>query len=218
MKKIIIFGSGIMAKIAHFYFCRDSHYDIVSFCTDRSYRVTNEFCGLPVVNFEDVEKSYPPDLYDMFIAVGPSKMNSIRELKFNEARKKGYKLATYKSPYSICDSAVGENTFIGDMAIIHPFVEVGENNLIWEYALLGNNCKIASHGYFSPRSTVSTFATVEDNVLLGTGSIIKTGVTVARKSLIGASCYISANTKENGVYGEKSSILYGCIGDKLDIS
>jgi len=41
---------------------------------------------------------------------------------------------------------------------------------------------------------------------------------VAKQTLVGAAAYISANTEEKGVYGEKSSELYGCISDKLDIS
>lgn len=217
MKKLVIFGNGIMAKIAHFYFCRDSQYEVVAFTVDKIYNSIDKFCTLQVVNFEEVESIYPPEHYEMFIAIGPSKMNSIRELKFIEAKKKGYVLATYISPHAICDSKVGENTFVCDMAIINPFVIVGHNILIWEYVRLGNDCIVGDHCYFSPRASISTLAEIEDNVILGTGSVVKTGVKVAKKSLVGATCYISSNTKENGVYGEKCSPLYGCISDKIEI-
>lgn len=218
MRKLIIFGTGLMAQIAHFYFRRDSRYETTAFAVDGTYKTSDEFCGVPVVVFDSIEQTHPPDKYDIFIAVGAGKMNSIREAKFYEAKKKGYQLAVYKSPSAICDSPVGENTFIGDMAIVHPFVEIGNNNLIWEYALIGNNSKVGSHGYFAPRSVVSTFVTIEDNVILGTGAIVKTRVRVAKKTLAGASCYISTDTKENSVYGEKCSLFLGCISDKVEIS
>lgn len=217
-KKIIIFGADLLAKMVYHYFKRDNQYQIEAFTVDQKFIVDDTFMGLNVVSFENIEKLYPPSEYEMFIAIGPSRMNENRTKKFYEAKNKGYTLAKYISSSAICESEVGENTFVGDMAIINPFVQIGENNFFWEHTFIGNDSIIGNHSFFSPKSVVSTFSRIGDNVILGTGSIIKTSVNVAKKTLVGAASYISEDTKEYGVYGEKNSTLYGCISDKINIS
>jgi FlaA1/EpsC-like NDP-sugar epimerase len=78
-KQLVIFGSGDIAQLAHYYFSTDSDYEIVAFTVDAKYIEKSEFCGLPVVAFEDVVKKYPPDSYDFFIALSYSKFNSVRK-------------------------------------------------------------------------------------------------------------------------------------------
>ena len=56
-KPLVIFGSGDIAQLAHYYFSRDSNYEVVAFTVDANYIKESEFCGLPVVAFEDVAKS-----------------------------------------------------------------------------------------------------------------------------------------------------------------
>lgn len=207
-----------MAKMIYYYYNRDFPSTVVAFTVDKKYITDDHFQGLPVVPFEEVENRYPTSEYEIFVAIGPSKMNDNRVKKVVEAREKGYTLAKYISPFAICGSEVGENTFVGDMAIINPFVEIGENNMFWEHVFIGNDCVIGNNCFISPKTIVSTFSRVEDNVVLGSGSIVKTSVKVAKKSLVGAASFVSDDTKENGVYGEKSSPLYGCISDKINIS
>ena len=206
-----------MAKMIHFYFSRDAGYDIVAFTVDAQYN-SGPTCGLDVFDFEHIEKTHPPSAHDLFVAIGPSRMNALREKKYLEAKEKGYRLASYISPRAVCDSPVGENTFVADMAAISPFVTIGHDNFFYEGAICSNDTTIGNHCYFSPRCYVGSFCEVRDNSILGAGSVLKSGVVVAKQTLIGAAAYISANTEEKGVYGEKSSELYGCISDKLDIS
>lgn len=218
MKKLIIFGNSSMARIGHFYFSRDSNYAVAGFTVDARYNNQGPSCGLEVFDFERIEETHPPATHDMFVAIGPSRMNGLREAKFLEARAKGYRLASYVSPRSVCESAIGENTFVADMVVIAPFVRVGEDNYFYDGAICSNDSIIGNHCYFAPRSYVGSLCEVRDNSILGAGSVLKSGVVVARQTLVGASAYISTHTEEKGVYGERSSELYGCISDKVDIS
>jgi UDP-3-O-[3-hydroxymyristoyl] glucosamine N-acyltransferase len=133
-------------------------------------------------------------------------------------KEKGYRLASYLSPRSVCSSPTGENTFVADLAVIAPFVSVGDNNYFYDGAICSNDSVIGNHCYFAPRAYVGSLCEVRDNSVLGAGAVLKSGVVVAKQTLVGAAAYISSNTKEKGVYGEKNSELYGCISDKLDIS
>lgn len=217
-KKLLIFGNDIMGKLMHYYFSRDSEYQVVAFTVDEKYKNADSYLGLPIVSFENIETSFSPNEYCVFIAIGPSKMNTNREAKFREAKNKGFQCANYISPNASCNSEIGENNFIGDMAVINPFVKIGNNNLIWEHCIVSADSIIENNCYLSPNSSVGTFATIKNNSIVGAGSVVKTSVIVAEKTLIGASCYISTNTKPMGVYGEKNSILYGCISDKINIA
>jgi UDP-3-O-[3-hydroxymyristoyl] glucosamine N-acyltransferase len=218
MKNLVIFGNASMAKVSHYYFSRDSDYTVAAFTVDAGYNDKGSICGLEVLDFERIEDVYPPDTSAMFIAIGPSRMNGVREAKFLDAKKKGYRLASYLSPRSVCGSVVGENTFVADMVVIAPFVTIGHDNYFYDGAICSNDAIIGSHCYFAPRSYVGSLCDVRDNSILGAGAVLKSGVVVARQTLVGASAYISANTQENGVYGERNSEIYGRISDKLDIS
>ena len=208
----------MMAKVVHFYFNRDSNYEIAGFTVDKRFNNQGAMCGLDVFDFESLEETHPPSDHELFIAIGPSKMNAVREQKFHEAKAKGYRLASYISPHAICASPVGENSFVSDMAVITPFSNIGDNNFFYEGVVVSNDASIGNNCYFSPQSYVGTFCRVMDNAILGTGSILKSSVTVARKTLVGASAYISRDTKENGVYGERNAEFFGCISGKIDIS
>lgn len=218
MKKLVIFGNTIVAKLAHYYFTRDSGYKIEAFVVDSQYITEPTFLGLPVVAFENIQKTHPAKDFDLFIAVGPNKMNAVREAKFYEAKKMGYRFANYVSPSAVCNSELGENSLVADMAVINPFVKIGDNNFFWESCLISNDCEIKSHCYFSPKSVVSSFCEVGNNSIVGTSSVVKARVLIAEQTLIGANCYIAKDTEFKGVYGRKSTELLGCISDKVDIS
>jgi sugar O-acyltransferase (sialic acid O-acetyltransferase NeuD family) len=218
MKKLVIFGNTIVAKLAHHYFSRDSEYKVEAFTVDPAYLLETSLWGLPVVSFANLNETHPVSDYFVFIAIGPNKMNALRAEKFFEAKAKGYRFASYVSPHAVCNSKLGENTLVADGAIINPFVEMGHNNCFWEFSLISNDCVIRNHCYFSPKSVISSFSEIKDNSIIGTGSIVKARVTVAEKTLVGAGCYISKDTEVSGVYGEKSSSLLGCISEKIDIS
>lgn len=68
-KPLVIFGSGDIAQLAHYYFSADSNYEVVAFTIDSHYINDPEFCGLPVVAFEEVTQKYPPESFDFFVAL-----------------------------------------------------------------------------------------------------------------------------------------------------
>ena len=95
MKKIIIFGSDAFAQVAHFYFTKDSPYDVVAFTAHERFLKNKELFGLPVLPFETIETNYPPSKFSMFVAIAYSKINHVRAKVFEEAKSKGYNLVSY---------------------------------------------------------------------------------------------------------------------------
>src|SRR5262245_2668900 len=97
MKPVVVFGSGEIAQLAHYFFTHDARYPVAAFTVDAAYLTSASFCDLPVVAFEEIEHRYPPAQYDMFVAVSYAKVNSLRADKFHAARNKGYSLVSYVS-------------------------------------------------------------------------------------------------------------------------
>lgn len=218
MKKLVVFGAAEMARLIHFYFSREKSREIAAFTVDRRYNGGHRFCGLDVVDFEDIKSHYPPSDYDLFLAIGPTKMNAVRQQKFLEAKNLGYELATYVSPKAVCDSLIGENCFVADYAVVNPFATVGKNNFIFEHALVSNESVVGDNCYISPRATVGTFSRIGDNSFLGTASVVSTRVIVGKNCLVGAKCYITSDTEISSVFGQKQSMYLGNASHKIDVS
>ena len=86
MAKLVIFGSGDIARLAHRYFTRDSHHEVVAFTVDAAYRQEPSLQGLPLVDFERVAERFPPGPFKMFIAVAYGHPNETRARNFLRAK------------------------------------------------------------------------------------------------------------------------------------
>ena len=79
---LVIFGTSDIAELAHFYFSKDSEYEIVAFTIDRPFISADQFCGLPVIAFEDIAENFPADKNEMFIALSYARINQTRKDKY----------------------------------------------------------------------------------------------------------------------------------------
>ena len=66
MEEIVIFGTGDIAQIANYYFKIDSNYKVVAFTIDGDYITSSDFESLPVIPFENLEKTFPANKFKMF--------------------------------------------------------------------------------------------------------------------------------------------------------
>lgn len=202
MQKLIIFGTQDIAKLAHFYFEQDSPYQVVAFTVDAAYRDRETFQGLPVVDFEEVEKSYPPEAYAMFIAVSYVKMNQLRAQKYQEAKAKGYALPSYVSSRCtyLSQHSPGDNCFILEDNIIQPFVKIGNNVTIWSGGHIGHDSLIKDHCYITSHVVVSGRVTIEPYCFLGVNATLRNGITLGESSLIGAGASLMQDSEPHSVY------------------
>lgn len=96
--KLVIFGTKEIAEVIAFYFDCDSSYKVAAFTADGAYIDAPTFMGKPVVPFEEITQHYPPDEYQMFIAVSYQKVNRIRAQKFAEAKASGTRSPATSAP------------------------------------------------------------------------------------------------------------------------
>src|SRR5690242_538889 len=123
-KKLVIFGTGDIARLAHVYFSTDSKYKVVAFTVDRAYCKDSKCNDLPLVPFDEVAKKYPASTHSMFVALSYSGMNALRAERYADAKRMGYALATYVSSRCtwLSEHAPGDNCFILEDNTVQPFV------------------------------------------------------------------------------------------------
>ena len=108
-RPLVIFGTSDIAQLAHYYFTRDCGAEVAAFTVDGAFLRDERFCGCPVVPFESVATSHPPSDYDLFVALGYSKLNTVRRDRYEAARSAGYTCPSYVSPRAsiLNDQAIG---------------------------------------------------------------------------------------------------------------
>lgn len=201
-KPLVIFGSGDIAQLAHYYFSTDSNYEVVAFTVDANYIKESEFCGLPVVAFEDVAKKYPPDSYDFFIALSYSKLNAIRKEKFLAAKEKGYKLASFISSRAtvLNDGKIGENCFVLEDNTIQPFVRIGNNVTLWSGNHIGHHSIIRDHTFIASHAVISGGVEIGEQCFVGVNATLRDHIKIGNCCVVGAGALLLADAAPEGVY------------------
>ena len=201
-KKLVIFGNGVMAQLANYYFNIDSEYEVVAFIVDRKYLVAPLFEDKPVIAFDAMEDNFSKNDVEVFIGLSYSNMNRDRAAKFYEVKEKGYKVTSYissKCSY-LSQFEPGENVFIFEDNTIQPFVKIGDNVILWSGNHIGHHSTIHAHNFVSSHVVISGFCVINSFCFLGVNATLAHKITLASGTLLGAGVVITKDTEENSVY------------------
>jgi len=200
--KIVIFGAGKIADEAYFYLTNDSPHEVVAFTVDREHLNTGEKLGLPVVSFEDITGAYPPDEFQMFVAVGYQDLNKFRALKYEEAKAKGYKLISYVSSRAsnVGDVKIGDNCFVLEFVTLQPCATVGNNVFLWSGNHVGHHASVGDHCYIAGQVVISGNTKIEPYCFVGVSATLGHEITIGEESFIGAGSLITKNVAPGSVY------------------
>lgn len=210
MKQVVLFGTQKMAEMVHFYMTKDSDCEPVAFTVDAARQDRSEFCGLPVVPFEEVERRYPPDGFGMFVAIGYTKLNKPRAAKFQEAKDKGYRLMSYVCSKIMAFEPVeaGENCFILEGQVIQPRVRFGDDVVVWSGNHFGHDVTVGDHTWIASHVVLSGGVQVGRSCFIGINAAVRDGVVIGDETIIGAGAVILRNTKPREVYVGKQTEKY----------
>jgi sugar O-acyltransferase (sialic acid O-acetyltransferase NeuD family) len=202
IKKIVVFGIGDFARQVTFYFKNDSNFEIVAYTVDAKFNNEKSFLDLPVVDFEQIHEKYPPEKYEMFIAIGFNKLNKTREVKFKEAKTKGYKLVSYICSKNFVwnDLEIGENCFIMEGNVIQLSVKISDNVIICIGNRIGHNGIIEENCFITSGVMIGGFSRIKKNTFIGLNSTIKSNIIIEENNILGAGSIILKNTIKNSSY------------------
>ena len=206
-KPLVIFGSGDIAQLGHYYFSTDSNYEVVAFTVDGNHITEPEFCGLPVIAFEDVAKKYPPNSYDFFVALSYSKLNAVRKEKFLAAKELGYKLVSFISSRAtvLNEGKIGENCFIFENNTIQPFVTIGDNVTLWSGNHIGHHSVIHDHTFIASHVVISGGVEIGEQCFVGVNATLRDHIKIGDRCVVGAGALLLADAASEGVYIGKAT-------------
>ena len=199
----------LIARLAHHYFTRDSNHEIVAFAVDGEYRQADQFLGLPLVDVADVPRVYPPDRFDMFVALSYTRMNQVRAAKYEQVRELGYRLVSYVSSRCtfLTDQPIGDNCFILEDNTVQPFVRIGRNVVMWSGNHVGHHARIGDNCFISSHVVISGSVDVGENSFLGVNSTLVNDISVGRDCWIGPSVTLTRNAEPGCFYTPAKSTL-----------
>lgn len=201
-RPIVIFGAGDIAELAHYYFTRDSPYDVAAFTVDSAFLTQDRLAGLPVVPFETLTRDYPPSGHSAFVALSYSKLNELRREKYLAFKASGYELVSYVSSRAtiLNDGKIGENCFILENNVIQPFASIGNNVTLWSGNHIGHHSRVADHCFLASHIVVSGGVDIGEACFLGVNATLRDHIRVGERCVIGAGALILADAEPNGVY------------------
>jgi sugar O-acyltransferase (sialic acid O-acetyltransferase NeuD family) len=209
MRDVVIFGMGQIAEVVHYYLTQEGGRNVVAFTVDEQYRSTDSLLGVPVVDFATVEKRYPPESHEMFVAMSFKKVNKLRQAKVEEAEAKGYTLASHVSPNATVWAGfqANPNTIVMENNVIQPFAKIGRNVIVWSGNHIGHHSTIEDHCFIASHVVVSGSVTIGEGSFVGVNSTIRDNVKVGSHNVLGAGTLILADTPDGGVFmGEATAM------------
>ncbi|MBI4383709.1 MAG: acetyltransferase [Nitrospinae bacterium] len=203
MANVVVFGMQDFASLAHFYLKHDSPHKVVAFSVTKEYLPGNAFFeGLPVVPFEDVERSFGPGEHDFFAPMSYRKMNRDRAAVYESVKEKGYKLISYVSAKATIypGTEIGDNCFILENNNIQPFSSIGNNVVLWSGNQISHHCVVKDHVFVASQVAISGHCVINQFSFLGLNSSIREGLRIGEGSLIAMSAAVIENTDPWGIY------------------
>ncbi|MCK6392592.1 acetyltransferase [Zoogloea sp.] len=199
---LVVFGNNTFASLAWYCLTHDSPYQVVAFTVDQRFLNADTHEGLPVLPFEDLEASHPPEAAHLIIPLGYHAINSIRRDRYLEGKARGYRFASYVSSRASVwpDLQVGENTLIYEHAIIQPFARIGDNAIIRSAAHISHHCVVGDHAFVAAGVTLGGNVSIGAQSFIGVGAVLRDGLAIAERSFIGAGAVVVSDTEADGVY------------------
>ncbi len=215
MENVIIFGTTDLAEVLIYHIQNDDRYSISAITVDGDYinktkgdiKERKILSNYPLVPFEDIVETYPPDKYSIFICIGYNNMNAGRKNVYDRIKSKGYKVLTYYHPSALVQSTdVGDGSLFFENVVVGPFCKIGICNIFYPNAMLAHHSVAGNFNYFCSACMVAGNVFIGNNCFFGINSTIKDGIKIADKTLVGAGTYLPHDSEKGGVYVPARSI------------
>lgn len=201
-RPLVIIGAGELAQIACEYFSHDSDYEVLAFSAERDYIAAPTLAGRPVVAYDELERLYPPAQVDAFVAIPASGLNRLRMRFYFDAKRRGYRLASYVSSRAFVwrNAQLGENCFVFEGNVVQPFTRIGDNCILWSGNHVGHRTVIHDHVFVASHAVISGYCEIGQGSFVGVNATFNDGVKVAADNVIGAGALVTRDTEPGRVY------------------
>ena len=198
---VILFGTGKIAEVAYYYLKNDSKYNIIAFTIEEEYINDTKKFGLPILNYNNIEKEYSPKKYYLFAPCSGTNLNRFRERIYINGKKKGYNFISYiSSKANVYTKNIGENCMILEDNTIQPYTKIGNNCILWSGNHIGHHSVIEDNVFITSHVVISGMCLVKKYSYLGVNSTLRDNIILAEGTVVGMSASITKNTESNYIY------------------
>lgn len=206
-KPLIIVGDSLFAEIALEYFTHDSDHEVVAFAVERAFLDRTEFHGLPVVAFETLEQTHDAKAHAVHVAITYLHLNRVRARLADEAKAKGFDLASYVSSQAFVwrNAVLGEHCFVFEHNVIQPFVTVGRGCVLWSGNHIGHHTTIRPWTFISSHVVISGSVDVGERCFLGVNTTVVNDISIGADSWIGPGVAVTRSLPDRSFWGPAKS-------------
>lgn len=211
-KRLVIIGAGEFGEIAYEYFTFDSEYQVVAFAVEKRFRNKETLFDLPIIDFEEIEKIYPPSKYETFVAVTYVELNRARKRLYKACKGKGYHCASYVSSHAFIwhNVTIGENTFIFENNTIQHYASIGNNVVLWSGNHIGHRTVIEEDCWLTSHDVISGFCRIGQGSFIGVNATLGDNVVLPKDTVFGAGALtVKSLEREGQVYVGSPARLLG---------
>ncbi len=201
-ERLVIIGEGETGEIAYEYFTKDTNFEVAAFSAEKKYMKNQTLYGLPVVPLEELENSFSPDDFRVFVAVSFTGLNRVRAKLLETAKLKGYRPCTYISPKAFVGEGaqIGENCFIFENVVIQREAKICDNVTIWTGSSIAHRSVVGANCFIASQVAVSGFCNIGEFCFLGANSCTIDRVNIAKDTVVGAGAVVVGDTESGKIY------------------
>ena len=212
----MIFATGDLARWVRVLFERETEHTPVAFTVHAEYIQESQVDGLPVVPYEGLSESHPPDRCSVFVASGYRGMNGLRADVCAEARERGYELPNVICPTASVNGTLGDNVCVSPGVAVMPHATVGAGTILCAGSSVSHDAAVGDYCYLAGQAAVFGRARVGDRCFLGADATVRNGVSVGERSVIGAGALIMKDTAPDSVYSVPGTPPRDILSSELD--
>lgn len=148
-----------------------------------------------------LESDLKPDLHRVVLGVGPQPRSTYTHSILKNIREHGFDFAHVRHASAIVSefSEVSSSAQILAGVIIQAKVFIGDFSVINTGSSLDHGVQVGVQVHIAPRAVLCGDVTVEDGAYIGAGSVLFPGVTVGKRSVIGAGSLVKVDVQSDQV-------------------
>ncbi len=192
MNNLVIYGTTDFSKELHYYVEADHQGKVLAFVLDRQYIKENEFDGLPVLPYDELDTQYGKEEIEILVSLGYSKMNDSRRAIFDKCTNDGWKIASFiHSSVQNLASQIGMGNIVMDKADLRLNAKIGDGNIILTRTMISHDCCVGDFNYFGGDNAICGNVKIGNHNFLGSNCIVENRRVIKDYNLIGAGAYVN---------------------------
>ncbi len=134
--------------------------------------------------------------YRAIIAIGD---NATRKQVAHEYAELNYTALIHPAAHVDAAAGIGEGSFIGCRAVLHPDTVIGAHVIVNTGAIIEHDCRVGDYSHIAPGAILTGAVTVGQGCLIGANATLMPGVTIGDGCVVGAGAMVHRDVPDNRV-------------------